>query len=139
MKKIFKWKLGMAITAFILSLASAGAEMRGKESMDAVSTVCDLIDISAFVVMDILLFFKTYKNNVDSEDIEDEEKVKNTKLRRKRSLWVASLLLILASAGMILHFNDANIIIQNILDVLFALGLVIEVIIDLSEYKNFNQ
>lgn len=139
MKKIFKWKLGMAITAFILSLASAWAEMSGKESIDAVITVCYLIDISAFVVMDILLFFKTYKNNVDSEDIEDEEKVKNTKLRRKRSLWVASLLLILASAGMILHFNDANIIIQNILDVLFALGLVIEVIIDLSEYKNFNQ
>lgn len=139
MKKIFKWKLGMAITVFILSLVSAWAEMSGKESIDAAITVCYLIVISAFIVMDILLFFKAYKNNVDSEDMEDEEKVKNEKLRRKRSLWVASLLLILASAGMILHFNDANIIIQNILDILFALGLIVEVIIDLSEYKNFNQ
>lgn len=136
MKKIFKWKLGMAITAFILSLVSAWAEMNGKEYIDAAVTVCYLIDISAFIVMDILLFFKAYKNNVDSEDI---EKVKDEKFRRKRSLWVSSLLLILASAGMILHLNDANIIIQNILDVLFALGLIVEVVIDLSKYKNYNQ
>ena len=136
MKKIFKWKLGMAITAFILSLVSAWAEMNGKEYIDAAVTVCYLIDISAFIVMDILLFFKDYKNNVDSEDI---EKVKDEKFRRKRSLWVSSLLLILASAGMILHLNDANIIIQNILDVLFALGLIVEVVIDLSKYKNYNQ
>lgn len=126
----------MAITAFILSLVSAWAEMNGKEYIDAAVTVCYLIDISAFIVMDILLFFKAYKNNVDSEDI---EKVKDEKFRRKRSLWVSSLLLILASAGMILHLNDANIIIQNILDVLFALGLIVEVVIDLSKYKNYNQ
>lgn len=126
----------MAITAFILSLVSAWAEMNGKEYIDAAVTVCYLIDISAFIVMDILLFFKDYKNNVDSEDI---EKVKDEKFRRKRSLWVSSLLLILASAGMILHLNDANIIIQNILDVLFALGLIVEVVIDLSKYKNYNQ
>lgn len=65
-------------------------------------------------------------------------KSKNRKLKRRLSKVLPFLLMIFAFGGLIIHHYDTNVIAKNIFSVLFALGLFLEAIIDLSKYKPFN-
>ena len=141
MKKMCNWKLVLAIMAFIFTLVSFGAEMNEAETVDYIAKSCYCIVLIVIIIMDVFLFVRALKNSSDNDEIECYEDVvrcKNRKLRRGVSRALPFLLLTFALAGIIIHYNDTNIIAQNIFSVLFASGLVLEAIIDLSKYKRFN-
>ena len=131
MKQMYNWKLGMAITALVLSVVSAWAEINGSLMVDSIASIGYLIVLSVFIVLDILSLKKI------SSCTDDTIRLKKFKIRYDGIL--AFVLLMIAIIGLILHLNDADILIQNIFDVLFALCLVIKVIIETLELGNLKE
>ena len=141
MKKMCNWKLVLSIMAFIFTIVSFWAEMNGAETIDSFVTSSYCIVLVVIIAMDLFLFVRVLKNDSDNDEIECYEDVvrcKNRKLRRWVSGALPFLLLTFALAGIIIHHNDTSIIAKNIFRVLFASGLVLEAIIDLSKCKRFN-
>ena len=141
MKKMCNWKLVLAIIAFIFSIVSFWAEMNSAETIDTIVTGSYCVVLIVIIIMDVFLFVRALKNSSEYDVIEcyeDVVKCENRKLKRWLSRALPFLLMTFAFGGLIIHFNDANIIIKNIFSVLFALSLVLEAMIDLSKYKHFN-
>ena len=127
--------------ALIFTLVSFWAEMNGAETVDSIVTSGYCIVLIVIIIMDVFLFVRALKNSSDYDVIECYEDVvrcKNRKLKRRLSGALPFLLMTFAFGGLIIHLNDANIVIKNIFSVLFASSLVLEAIIDLSKYKRFN-
>lgn len=126
MEQMYNWKLGMAVAALVLSVVSAWAEINGSLVIDYIASIGYLIVLSVFIVLGILSLKKI------SSCTDGTVRLKNFKIRYDGI--AASILLMIAIIGLILHLNDADILIQNIFDVLFALCLVIKVIIETLEF-----
>ena len=135
MKK-YVWTVNLTVIAFLLSIVSAWAELNEAIMIDSIASICYIIVLSAFMYLDfrILKGLKSLEVNElgenKNENYSSLVKLKKSRLRKRSSRLLSFLLLLVAIVGMITLFTDANIILKNVFDVLFALGLMLKTIID---------
>lgn len=142
MKKKYVWQVSITVIVFLLSIVSALAEIHGAIMIDNIASICYIVALSVFIYMDFSLAKEMRYNVVDGIDnekvrsYEDLVKVKKSRLRKRSSIILTFLLLIVVVAGIVIQYSDVNIIVKNVFGVLFALGLMIKTIIDKIEFEN---
>ena len=130
MKQVYKWKLGVAVSALVFSVVSAWAEINESLLIYYIASIGYIIIMTVFIVLSILS--QKSKTCIDGA-------IKLKKFKKRVAGFSAFILFMIAIIGMILHLNDADILILNIFDVLFTLCLVIKVTVDILVLYNIKE
>lgn len=130
MKQVYKWKLGVAVAALVFSVVSAWAEINESLLIYYIASIGYIIIMTVFIVLSILS--QKSKTCIDGA-------IKLKKFEMRFDGISAFILFMIAIIGMILHLNDADILILNIFDVLFTLCLVIKVTVDILVLYNIKE
>ena len=130
MKQVYKWKLGVAVAALVFSVVSALAEINESLLIYYIASIGYIIIMTVFIVLSILS--QKSKTCIDGA-------IKLKKFKTRFDGISAFILFMIAIIGMILHLNDADILILNIFDVLFTLCLVIKVTVDILVLYNIKE
>lgn len=135
----------MSVIAFLLSVVSALAEINGAIMIDCIASICYIVALSVFIYVDFSLSKDVQSKDVNEIGVDqirgynDLVKIKNSRLRKRSSLFLSIFLLVVVIVGIIIQYSDVNIIVKNAFDVLFALGLMIKTMIDKTEFDYLHE